>query len=70
MDKIFKTGITLFAIAVILNALETAYFGFNMHAMSKNEERWDVYCKLLSNIGICLVIIAFLYKVYTHKEKP
>jgi heme/copper-type cytochrome/quinol oxidase subunit 4 len=70
MDKIFKIGITLIVLAVILNVLETAYFGFNMHAMSKNEERWDVYCKLLYNIGISLVIVTLLYKVYTHKEKP
>jgi hypothetical protein len=63
MNKLFKTGIWVAVVAIILNALETAYFGFNMHPICKEEEQWDVVCKLLLNVGISFSLIGlFLNK--------
>ena len=68
MNKLFLIGIIMFATAVILNVLETAYYGFNMHPISKNEEQWDVYCKLLANLGLSVIAIALFVKIY-HRDK-
>jgi hypothetical protein len=62
MKAIFKIGIWVAVVAIILNALETAYFGFNMHPICKQEEQWDVACKLLLNIGISLSLIGIFTK--------
>jgi hypothetical protein len=62
MNKLFKIGIWVAVVAIILNALETAYFGFNMHPICKEEEQWDVACKLLLNVGICLSLIGLFTK--------
>jgi hypothetical protein len=62
MDKLFKIGIWVAVVAIILNALETAYFGFNMHPICKEEEQWDVACKLLLNVGIIFSLVGLFTK--------
>ena len=62
MNKLFKTGICVAVVAIILNAISTAYFGFNMHPICKEEEQWDVACKLLINIAISLSLIGLFTK--------
>jgi hypothetical protein len=56
-DKIFKIGICISFAGIILNALETAYFGFNIHPICKQEEQWDVACMLLIRIGISFSLV-------------
>ena len=62
MNNLFKIGIWVAVVAIILNALETAYFGFNMHPICKQEEQWDVACKLLLNVGISLSLVGLFTK--------
>lgn len=62
MNNLFKIGIWVAVVAIILNALETAYFGFNMHPICKQEEQWDVACKLLLNVGISLILVGLFTK--------
>lgn len=62
MNNLFKIGIWVAVVAIILNALETAYFGFNMHPICKQEEQWDVACKLLLNVGICFSLVGLFTK--------
>ncbi len=62
MNKLFKTGIWVAVVAIILNAVETAYFGFNMHPICKEEEQWDVACKLLLNVGISFSLVGLFTK--------
>jgi hypothetical protein len=62
MSKLFKIGVWVAVVAIILNAVETAYFGFNMHPICKEEEQWDVACKLLLNVGISFSLIGLFTK--------
>ncbi len=62
MNNLFKIGIWVALVAIILNALETAYFGFNMHPICKQEEQWDVACKLLLNVGIYFSLVGLFTK--------
>jgi hypothetical protein len=68
MNNLFKIGIWVAVVAIILNALETAYFGFNMHPICKQEEQWDVACKLLLNVGICFSLVGFFTKKQDHDK--
>ena len=62
MNNLFKIGIWVVVVAIVLNALETAYFGFNIHPICKQEEQWDVACKLLLNVGIVFSLIGLFTK--------
>ncbi len=62
MNNLFKIGIWVALVAIILNALETAYFGFNMHPICKQEEQWDVACKLLLNVEIYFSLVGLFTK--------
>ena len=62
MNNLFKIGIWVAVVAIILNAVETAYFGFNMHPICKEEEHWDVACKLLLNVGISFSLVGLFTK--------
>lgn len=61
-NNLFKIGIWVALVAIILNTLETAYFGFNMHPICKQEEQWDVACKLLLNVGIYFSLVGLFTK--------
>jgi uncharacterized membrane protein YidH (DUF202 family) len=60
MKKLIKVGSLIFIGAIILNILETAYFGWNQTAMSRQEECWDVVCQLLVNTGVGLMIVGYV----------
>tara|TARA_R110000868_G_scaffold378816_1_gene644420 strand:+ start:1320 stop:1514 length:195 start_codon:yes stop_codon:yes gene_type:complete len=62
MKNLFQIGIWTIIASLLLNALETAYFGFNMHPICKQEEQWDVACILLFNLGLCLAALGLLNK--------
>lgn len=51
MNNLFKIGIWVALVAIILNALETAYFGFNMHPICKQEEQWDNVIEKWDSMG-------------------
>ena len=61
MKKLVKVGSFIFIGAIILNILETAYFGWNQIAMSKQEEFWDVVCQLLANTGCGLMVVGYVF---------
>ena len=60
MKKLIKVGSLIFIGAIILNILETAYFGWNQTAMSRQEECWDVICQIFANLGFGLMIVAYM----------
>jgi hypothetical protein len=60
MKKLIKVGSLIFIGAIILNILETAYFGWNQTAMSRQEECWDVICQMFVNLGCGLMIVAYV----------
>jgi len=70
MKKLFKTkktvkklveiGAYIFIGAVLLNIIETIYFGCNMTPMSRSEEFLDVICWLLLNLGVTFMVVGSL----------
>lgn len=52
-----KFAIILIIASLVFNVTETAYFGFNMKAMSRAEEVCDVICSLLFNVGFGILIV-------------
>jgi hypothetical protein len=59
MKDLFKIGIYTCVLSIVLNILETAYYGFHKHPSCIEEERWDVALAIFFEIGVCLVIIGF-----------
>ena len=49
-----KIGAILAIVSLVLNTIETIYFGCNLTPMSRAEEQWDVICALI-------VILAFSF---------
>ena len=60
MKKVLDTGPFIFIGAVLLNIIETIYFGCNIEPLSRQEEFWDVICELLVNLGLTFMIIRCL----------
>jgi ABC-type branched-subunit amino acid transport system permease subunit len=60
VKKLLEIGAYIFIGAVLLNIIETIYFGCNMTPMSKAEEFWDVICWLLLNLGVTFMAVGFL----------
>jgi len=60
MKKLLEIGAPIVIGAVVLNIIETMYFGCNSVAMSRAEEFWDVICNLLFQLGLTFMIVGFL----------
>jgi len=60
MKKLLEIGAYIFIGSVLLNIIETIYFGCNMTALSREEEFWDVICSLLLNLGVTFMAVGFL----------
>jgi len=60
MKKLLEIGAYIFIGAVLLNIIETIYFGCNRTPMSRAEEQWDVICSLLLNLGVTFMAVGFL----------
>ena len=56
MKNLKKIGAILAIVSLVLNIIETIYFGCNLTPMSRAEEQWDVFCALLIGLAICFVI--------------
>jgi hypothetical protein len=66
--KILSTiGTYLVIIGFIFNFIETAFFGFNVTAMSRNETICDSISLLLIQAGFGLVFLSVLLKNLTEK---
>ena len=63
MNNLIKTGVWLFVVAITINVLETAWFGFHIKPSCPLEEAWDVLCALLVNVSICLTLIGLVNKI-------
>ena len=57
VKKLLEIGPFIFIGAVLLNIIETIYFGCNTEPMSRAEEFWDVICELLVNLGLSFMLI-------------
>ena len=60
MKKLLEIGAPIVIGAVVLNIIETMYFGCNSVAMSRAEELWDVIFNLLFEVGLTFMIVGFL----------
>jgi hypothetical protein len=60
VKKLLEIGAYIFIGAVLLNIIETIYFGCNMTPMSRAEEFWDVICRLLLTLGVTFMAVGFL----------
>jgi hypothetical protein len=60
VKKLLEIGAYIFIGAVLLNIIETIYFGCNKVAETRAEEIWDVICLLLVNIGAACMAVGFL----------
>lgn len=56
MKNLKKIAAILAIVSLVLNTIETIYFGCNLTPMSRAEEQWDTICALLIGLAICFVI--------------
>ena len=68
MKKLLEIGAYIFIGSVLLNIIETIYFGCNKVAMSRAEEQWDVICSLLLNLGVTFMAVGFLINKKDNEE--
>lgn len=62
MKKLLEIGSYILILGVVLNILETIYFGCNKVAMSRAEEQWDVICSLIFMLGLSFVLVGSFNK--------
>lgn len=60
MKNLKTIGIFILILALLINIIETAYFGFNLKPQSHQEEQWDSVCYLLLEISIVFIFISSL----------
>ena len=62
MKKLLEIGSYILILGVVLNIIETVYFGCNKVAMSRAEEQWDVICSLIVILGLSVVLVGSFNK--------
>lgn len=66
LETLSKEGGTILIYSLIFNVLETAYFGWNMEAMSRQEE----ICDVISTFGFLTgFVLCWIHLAYYKKNK-